>query len=222
MIASTKGQNGIAFANQSIDGLTSTVKFHSPGSVADAPIRNQQSKIESAPVSLSLRFPVKVIFFIFAIASLTISSSTLAQRRRPTRHAAVCGNPQVACKTSATFKAYDLPFRVGENSVIVDTVPFYAVILKSVGKSEEDCDAFVPEPERLAAQEMFPDHKVFSSRCADVEELFYENMSPKRRFMGVYAGATLADANRLLKDVQKAGKFPGAYIKRTRTGFNGT
>jgi hypothetical protein len=40
--------------------------------------------------------------------------------------------------------------------------------------------------------------------------------------MAVYAGATLADANRMLAMVQATGKFPAANIRRMRAGFNGT
>jgi hypothetical protein len=40
--------------------------------------------------------------------------------------------------------------------------------------------------------------------------------------MAVYAGATLAEAKRVLAAVNATGKFPGANIRRIRTGFNGT
>jgi len=128
----------------------------------------------------------------------------------------------VPCKTTATFQPNDLPFRLPEKAVIFDTELFYAIILKSVGVSEEDCDVLVPETERLQTQTLFPDHKVFTSRCADAGELFYTGMSPKHRFMAVYAGTTLAEAQRMLSAVKATGKFPGANIRRMRTGFNGT
>jgi len=111
---------------------------------------------------------------------------------------------------------------VPEKAVIYDTELFYAVILKSVGQGENDCDVFVPEPERLEAQALFPDHKVFTSRCPDVETLGYTNVSPKHRFMAVYAGTTLTEARGLLQAVKATGKFPDATIRRVRTGFNGT
>jgi hypothetical protein len=142
--------------------------------------------------------------------------------RQPARRASVCGNPKVACKTASTFQPNDLPFRVPENAVIFDTELFYAVVLKSVPAKDEDCNTFVPETERLAAQLMFADHKVFSSRCVDVENLFYTNVDPKYRIMAVYAGTTLAESKRMLAAVKATGKFPGAYVRRMRTGFNGT
>jgi hypothetical protein len=40
--------------------------------------------------------------------------------------------------------------------------------------------------------------------------------------MAVYAGSTLAEAKRVLAAVKATGKFPGANLRRIRTGFNGT
>src|SRR5258707_12953410 len=116
-------------------------------------------------------------------AAIGLSLGVNAQTRRPVRHASICGNPSAPCQTSVKFEPNDLPFRVPKNAVIFDTELFYAIILKSVGTSEDDCDVFVPESERLAVQALFPDHKVFSSRCPDVETLFYTNISSKHRIM---------------------------------------
>jgi len=163
---------------------------------------------------------------VFGCSVLNVSG----QRRRATTHAAICGNPKIACKTIATFHPNDLPFQVPKNAVIVDTVPFYAIILKSMAVSGDSCDVFIPERDRLAAQALFTDHKVFSSRCTDPENLFYldlssrqtRNLSETHRIMAVYAGTTLAEANRMLAAVKATGKFPGGNIRRMRTGFNGT
>ena len=151
---------------------------------------------------------------------LAASSQSKTARKRP--RGSICGNPQVTCKTTATFAANDLPFRVPQNSVIFDTELFYAVILKSVTANEDDCNTFIPETERLATQEIFPDRKVFASRCVDIENLFYTNVNPKARIMAVYAGSTMAEAKKVLETVKATGKFPGAYLRRMRTGFNGT
>ena len=158
-----------------------------------------------------------------------IGASTPGQRRRSTTHAAICGNPRIPCQTIATFQPNDLPFRVPKNAVIVDTVPFYAIILQSIA-SNDSCDVFIPERDRLAAQAFFPDHKVFSSRCADPENLFYldlssrqtRNLSETHRIMAVYAGTTIAEAQKMLAAVKATGKFSGANVRRMRTGFNGT
>src|SRR6266404_8134426 len=158
-----------------------------------------------------------------------IGGSTPGQRRRSTTHAAICGNPRISCRTIATFQPNDLPFRVPKNAVIVDTVTFYAIILQSIA-SNDSCDVFIPERDRLAAQAFFPDHKVFSSRCADPENLFYldlssrqtRNLSETHRIMAVYAGTTIAEVQKMLAAVKATGKFPSANIRRMRTGFNGT
>ena len=63
---------------------------------------------------------------------------------------------------------------------------------------------------------------MFASRCVDVENLFYTNVDPKTRFMALYGGVTLAEAKRVQEAVRATGKFPGAYLRRMRTGFNGT
>jgi hypothetical protein len=157
-----------------------------------------------------------------AIALNSFAGATFAQKRRPVTHLPVCGNPTVPCKTSATFEPYDLPFRLPKTAVIYDTDLFYAIILKSVSAKDDDCDVFVPEEERLATQALFPDHKVFSSRCAMAGALSYSNTNPNQHFMAVYAGMTTAEANRMLAAVKAAGKFPGANLRRMRATFNGT
>ena len=155
---------------------------------------------------------------VFAVSD-ALPQSRVA-RKRP--RGSICGNPKLACQTSATFQANDLPFRVPQNSVIFDTELFYAVILKSLKSTEDDCTVFIPENERLETQALFPSRKVFSSRCYDIENLFYTNVDPKFRIMAVYAGTSLPEAKRVLEAVKSTGKFPGAYLRRMRTGFNGT
>ena len=156
------------------------------------------------------------------VSSALDSAAGQSHPRRQRARASICGNPLVQCKTSATFQPNDLPFRLPANSVIFDTELFYAIILKSIAAKDDNCDVFVPEAERLAAQALFPDHKVFASRCADIENLFYTNVDPKFRIMAVYGGTTPAESKRMLEAVKATGKFPGAYVRRMRTGFNGT
>ena len=168
---------------------------------------------------------------LIVAAALTASVTANGQTHRPVKHGGqICGNPKVSCKTSVTFEVNDLPFQVGKDMVIVDTVPFYAVILKSMAVKDDNCDAFIPESDRLAAQELFPENKVFSSRCADPDNLFYADatsrtpryFSETHRLLAVYAGKTMAEANKMLEAVKATGKYPGANIRRMRTGFNGT
>ena len=175
----------------------------------------------------TIQFPLALSsvgsLFAIAVALSFFNTDTIAQtRRRPVKHLSICGNPKAPCKTIATFEPYALPFRLPENAVIYDTELFYAIILKSVNAREDDCDVFVPEAERLAAQARFPANKVFASRCFEPGDLSYTNTNPNQRFMAVYAGMTSAEANRMLAAVKATGKFPGAYMRRMRTGFNGT
>jgi hypothetical protein len=159
---------------------------------------------------------------IAASAAVLIFFSIAEAQRRSTGRLTVCGNPNAACRSEAIFEPHDLPFRVPKNAVIWETELFYAVVLKSMNASDENCDAHIPESERLAAQTLFPDRKVFASRCVEPATLYYTNTRPNTRLMAVYAGPTLAEANRVLAAVKATGKFPGAYIRRMRAGFNGT
>src|SRR5438874_2374401 len=162
------------------------------------------------------------VLVLAAITILAFSVSAPAQRRKSARRLTVCGNPNVTCPSVATFESYDLPFRVPKNTVIWETELFYAVILRSAAAPDDSCDNYIPEPERLAAQTLFPDRKVFTSRCAEPGRLYYTNTSPKAHFMAVYAGTTLAEANRVLAAAKAKGKFPGVNLRRMRAGFNGT
>lgn len=156
-----------------------------------------------------------------AAASIAVPA-TVQRRGQKQSAAAICPDPTVACKTTFDFRPHQLPFRLPANAVIFDTEQFYAIVLKSVRDEAEDCAAFISEAERLQAQSLFPRHKVFSSRCYDPEELYYTNVAPKQQFMAVYAGRTRAEAERMLATVKAMGGFPGANVRRMRTGFNGT
>ena len=163
----------------------------------------------------------------FLAASSDFAAEGYAAQRRPARGrvrpSRICHDPTVACKTSTEFPPHDLPFELPPRAVIWETQEFYAVILKSVRAREEfDCDTFISEDERLAAQELFPRRKVFTSRCNEPVSTYYTNTAPAQRFMAVYAGATRAEAERTLADVLATGKFPGANLRRMRAGFNGT
>jgi hypothetical protein len=150
-----------------------------------------------------------------------------AAQRRPARGrvrpSRICHDPAVACRTSFEFPPHDLRFELPRNAVIWETQEFYAVVLKSGrARSEDDCETFVSEADRLAAQELFPRRKVFTSRCNEPVSTYYTNTAPTQRFMAVYAGATRAEAERTLAAVRATGKFPGANLRRMRAGFNGT
>ncbi|HEX8502242.1 MAG TPA: hypothetical protein VF659_16790 [Pyrinomonadaceae bacterium] len=169
-----------------------------------------------------------LLLFVVALGLLAcaaVSGRASAQRRRSVpRPAAVCPDPTVRCRTTVEFQPYQLPFRVPANGIIWETEKFYAVILKSVRDENPrgDCDVFIPEAEREAAQALFPRNKVFSSRCAEAGEVFYTEVSGDAQFMAVYAGRTRAEANAMLEKVRATGRFPGANLRRMNAGFNGT
>jgi hypothetical protein len=168
---------------------------------------------------------LRIAFFlaVAAITPLLAAPGAAAQtRRKPAKRPSVCGNPNVTCGGEITFQPNELPFRMPKNAVIYDTDLFYAVILQSVPSAEESCDNFIPEPERLAAQTLFTQNKVFTTRCAMPGQVSYSNTNPKAQFMAVYAGTTQAEANRMLAKVKATGKFPGANIRRMRAVMNGT
>ena len=115
--------------------------------------------------SKSIHIAFAMVIAVLPMLSV-LNADAFAQKRRPAvKHLSVCGNPTLPCKTTATFPPNDLPFRMPEKTVIYDTELFYAVILKSIRGDEGDCNIFIPEDERLRAQTLFPDHKVFASRC---------------------------------------------------------
>jgi hypothetical protein len=183
-------------------------------------LENQRRNRKLMKLRLFTRVIALGVLSALALGDIAAGQSHVPRQRA--RKASICGNPLIACKTTPTFEPHDLPFRVPENSVIFDTELFYAIVLKSVAADEGDCHVFVPEAERLQAQALFPDRKVFTSRCADVENLLYTNVNPKFRIMAVYGGTALAEAKRVLEAVKATGKFPGANLRRMRTGFNGT
>jgi hypothetical protein len=165
-----------------------------------------------------------VPFCLFVFALLTSGAGASAQRRKAPRFAAVCGDPTVRCRTSVEFQPYQLPFVVPANGVIWETDKFYAVILKSVRDESKgaDCNVFVPEAEREAAQALFPRNKVFASRCTEAGDLYYLGVADGVQFMAVYAGRTRAEGQAVLEKVKATGKYPGANLRRLSTGFNGT
>ena len=123
-------------------------------------------------------------------------------------------NPANAC-SNADFKPHELCFDTPKDGLARAeylSEPFYAVILKTA----ERCT--IAEEERVRAQGLFPQSKVFSMRfqCDDniEENISYTNVNDKFGFLAVYAGATLKEANARLAEVKAAGRFPGANIRR--------
>lgn len=158
-----------------------------------------------------------------AIVALSMDANGQTRRGRKPQRGAICFDPNVKCKTTATFEPHDLPFRIPANAVIWESEFFYAVVLSSVRYTDATCEtSFIPEAKRLEAQVLFPDRKVFASRCAFPGNLFYTGVNQNANFMAVYAGRTATEAARILASVRATGKFPYAYVRRMSAGFNGT
>ncbi len=172
---------------------------------------------------MKTRFLCCALACLLAIVALGSDSQGQTRRGRRPQRGAICFDPNVPCRTTATFEPYDLPFRIPANAVIWESEPFYAIILTSMRYRDGNCDTrFVPEAQRLEAQALFPDRKVFASRCGEPGMVFYSNTSPNTNFMAVYAGRTQREAAQMLETVRATGRFRGANIRRMYVGFNGT
>jgi hypothetical protein len=146
-------------------------------------------------------------FVIAIMLSLAGTASADTRGKVQPSPASSCSNPD--------FKPHELCFETPKDGLARAeylSEPFYAVILKT----GERCT--IAEEERLQAQGLFPQSKVFSMRfqCDDnVEEnISYTNVNDKFGFLAVYAGLTLKEANARLAEVKAAGRFPGANVRR--------
>lgn len=168
----------------------------------------------------------KILLLVALIMMCVIFSFEGNAQKRPAKFGKICGNPNVKCGTGEViFQEHEIPFEVSAqgNPIIIDSEPFYAVILKSVKlNSETNCDNAFSENERLEIQTLFPDNKVFALKCSDAGDVFYTNVANDVSFIAVYASKTSAEAKRFLKTVQKTGKFKGANLRKMQAGINGT
>jgi hypothetical protein len=126
--------------------------------------------------------------------------------------AQVCADPARPC---AGFKDHDLSFVLPKDGVArpeVKSPPFWAVILRTA----ERCA--IKDQERAAVQALFPKNKVFHTRfvCDDEVEnnVTYTNVNAMLGFLAVHAGEDKAAADALLEQVNAAGRFPGANLRR--------
>ena len=124
----------------------------------------------------------------------------------------VCPDPARPCPG---FQPHDLSFRLPADGTAREenrSAPFYAVVLRTAPRCSLD------ERERLAAQALFPDRKVFATRfeCeGDVENnLTYTGVDARRGFLAVYAGETRAQAVEVLARVRATGRFPCTSVRR--------
>jgi hypothetical protein len=122
------------------------------------------------------------------------------------------------------FQPGDLPFDQGKNFVIYESQPFYAIVLKSVKLADwGDCgNPTFKETDRASLQALFEHNKVFMQNCVESGTYYYTGVADKTALVAVYAGRTLAEANKFLKTVQALNKFPGARVRKMRVSVNGT
>lgn len=139
--------------------------------------------------------------------------------------AACAATTTAACKGRENFQPFHLPFDTGRNFVIAESEYFYGIVLRSKKMKPEwgDCEnPIFGEKERLGVQAMFPRNKVFALNCVETGSNYYTGVADNIAFIGVYAGRTLAEANRFLKTVQATKKFAGVRVRRMKVGINGT
>jgi len=161
---------------------------------------------------------------VVLLACVICVQVVMAQKRKVRTGGAVCGDPTAACAARKNFQEWDLPFNTGRNFVIVESAPFYAIVLKSVKlKDWGDCgNPTFAENERLEIQKLFEHNKVFTQNCVESGSNYYTNIPEQTALLAVYAGRTRAEANRFLKQLQALNKYPGIRVRRMKIGINGT
>jgi hypothetical protein len=138
--------------------------------------------------------------------------------------AALAAQPPAACADPARpcpgFRAHDLSFPLPRDGIArpeVRSASFYAVILKSGARCR------IPESERLEAQRLLPESKVFNARFGCDEDagnnVTYTNVDPKAGFLAVHAGADRAAGEAMLARVKSLGRYPGANLRRMQAVF---
>ena len=165
----------------------------------------------------------KILFTLASVLLMVVVVGGVNAQKKVSK-GKVCGDPTLPCKSAEDFQVFDLPFDMGKGFAIFESEKFYGIVLKSVKLSDwGDCN--VPsfdEAERLRIQEMFPHNKVFALNCVETGQNFYTGVADKTAFVGVFAGRTLAAANRFLKTVRATGTFPNVKVRQMSIGINGT
>ena len=140
----------------------------------------------------------------------------------------VCPDPKAPCNaTTKKFAPYELSFRLPAKLTrgrTYQSLPFYAVLLKTY--AEESCDAddhtASIERERVRIQVGYPLNKVFAAySCPNLDAVDYDFAGKLdatgdrvliQTFIAVYAGKTEAEGNQFLTYVRTI--YPRAILKR--------
>lgn len=166
----------------------------------------------------------RFLLYLASMAVCTLIPLSVSAQKRPVKIGKICGNPKVECRTEAEFQEYEIGFEIPQGNVaIVDSEPFYAVILKTVKlNADVSCENAISENERLEIQSLFAENKVFALKCSGAGDVYYSNVANDVNFIAVYAGKTLTVANSFLKTVKATGRFKGANLRKMQAGINGT
>ena len=79
----------------------------------------------------------KILSAIFGLGIvLSFSCATVLGQAKRAATGQVCGDPTAKCAAAKNFQPFDLPFETGANWVIVQSKPFYGIVLKSVKVSD--------------------------------------------------------------------------------------
>ncbi|MBL8183178.1 MAG: hypothetical protein JNL64_16410, partial [Blastocatellia bacterium] len=91
----------------------------------------------------TLLFLCVAVVFLFVPEAIAQKASTMT----------VCGDPGAACPKRAAFRDEDIPFNHTEFSVVAETAPFYAVIVKSAKLPDDgDCEKTPTDFDRSSLQ----------------------------------------------------------------------
>lgn len=157
---------------------------------------------------------------LMLVGCLFLTAGTAAAQKRKLPR--VCGNPEEACPGRSSYQPYDLPVVWPQNSVVAESEPFYAIVLKSAKYDGNTCGTAFSNSEIQSIQNQFPLNKVFANKCGEPGENYYTGVDGGFVFIAVFAGRTKAQADKFLKEVKDTGQYPGVRLRKMRVGVNGT
>ena len=164
------------------------------------------------------------LLLLLVVSSAIMAASIEISAQKKAVKGKICGDPTVPCKFAENFQPHDLAFDTGKSFAIFESEKFYGIVLKSVKLDGwGDCEhPSFDEGDRQPIQELFPRNKVFALNCVESGTNYYPGVAEKTAFIAVYAGRTLAEANKFLKTVQATGEFPGIRVRSMSIAINGT
>ncbi len=166
---------------------------------------------------------IKIILttMFLALGSLFLATNAEAQTQNSLK---VCGTPASGCFSSKFYALeLDVPKNARKNKVY-KSAPVYVVVLSSLSPeedSEDDCGGY--EGERREAENYFPKRKSFYNVvCPDLQLFTYtalEGDLPEGAWLGVYAGLTKAEADKVLAKAKATKQYPNAKIAKIQVEY---